>query len=69
MSDRKRYSDEELQEFKQLILAKLEKASLEYDRLRDNLTNLDGNDIACFLSHGLFLLVNFYTFSTVTYSL
>ena len=46
MTDKTRYSDEELQEFKQLILAKLEKASLEYDRLRDNLTNLDGNDIA-----------------------
>mgnify|MGYP002508062305 FL=1 len=29
-----------------MILAKLEKASLEYDRLRDNLTNLEGNDIA-----------------------
>lgn len=46
MTEKTRYSDEELQEFKQLILAKLEKASLEYDRLRDNLTNLDGNDIA-----------------------
>ena len=46
MTEKTRYSDEELQEFKQLILAKLEKARLEYDRLRDNLTNLDGNDIA-----------------------
>ena len=46
MTEKTRYSDEELQEFKQLILAKLEKASLEYDRLRGNLTNLDGNDIA-----------------------
>ena len=41
-----RYSDEELQEFKELILAKLEKANLEYERLRSNLTNLDGNDVA-----------------------
>ena len=41
-----RYSDEELQEFKTLILAKLEKANLEYERLRSNLTNLDGNDIS-----------------------
>lgn len=41
-----RYSDEELQEFKELILAKLEKANFEYDRLRSNLTNLDGNDVA-----------------------
>lgn len=46
MSEKMRYSDEELQEFKELILAKLEKANLEYERLRSNLTNLDGNDIA-----------------------
>lgn len=46
MSEKTRYSDDELQEFKELILAKLEKANLEYDRLRSNLTNLDGNDIA-----------------------
>ena len=46
MTEKTRYSDEELQEFKELILAKLEKASLEYDRLRENLTNLEGNDIA-----------------------
>jgi hypothetical protein len=32
MTEKTRYSDEELQEFKELILAKLEKASLEYDR-------------------------------------
>ncbi len=46
MTDKTRYSDEELQEFKELILAKLEKANFEYQRLRDNLTNLGGNDIA-----------------------
>lgn len=46
MAEKMRYSDEELQEFKELILAKLEKANLEYDRLRSNLTNLDGNDVA-----------------------
>ena len=46
MSEKMRYSDEELQEFKDLILAKLEKANLEYERLRSNLTNLDGNDVA-----------------------
>ena len=46
MTEKTRYSDEELQEFKELILAMLQKASLEYDRLRDNLTNLEGNDIA-----------------------
>lgn len=46
MSEKMRYSDEELQEFKELILVKLEKANLEYERLRSNLTNLDGNDVA-----------------------
>ncbi len=46
MTEKMRYSDEELQEFKELILAKLEKANLEYDRLRSNLTNLDGNDVS-----------------------
>jgi RNA polymerase-binding transcription factor DksA len=46
MTEKTRYSDEELQEFKELILAKLEKANFEYQRLRDNLTNLGGNDIA-----------------------
>lgn len=46
MTEKMRYSDEELQEFKELILAKLEKANLEYERLRSNLTNLDGNDVA-----------------------
>lgn len=46
MSEKMRYSDEELQEFKELIIAKLEKANFEYDRLRSNLTNLDGNDVA-----------------------
>ncbi|MBQ7941212.1 MAG: TraR/DksA C4-type zinc finger protein [Muribaculaceae bacterium] len=46
MTEKLRYSDEELQEFKELILAKLEKANMEYDRLRSNLTNLDGNDVS-----------------------
>lgn len=46
MTEKMRYNDDELQEFKELILAKLEKANLEYERLRSNLTNLDGNDIS-----------------------
>ena len=32
-----RYSDEELQEFKELILAKLEQAQANYDRLMDDI--------------------------------
>ena len=46
MSEKKRYSDEELQEFKALILEKLAKAQKEYDSLRANINNTEGNDIA-----------------------
>lgn len=42
----KRYSDAELQEFKEIILKKLEKAQKDFDELRADLTNTDGNDIA-----------------------
>lgn len=35
--DKARYSDEELQEFKELILAKIEQAKENYDRLKDNI--------------------------------
>ncbi|HEY5570694.1 MAG TPA: TraR/DksA C4-type zinc finger protein [Bacteroidales bacterium] len=45
MEERTRYSDEELQEFKQIILAKLEKANMDYDLLRASIMNTDGNDI------------------------
>lgn len=46
MSEKKtRYSDEELQEFKELILKKLEKAQRDYDLLCADVTN-DGNDTA-----------------------
>ena len=47
MSEKKtRYSDAELQEFKELILEKLEKAQRDYDLLKANVTNTEGNDIA-----------------------
>ena len=39
-----RYSDEELQEFKQLILEKLEKAREEYDMLKAAITHSASND-------------------------
>ena len=35
--EKARYSDEELQEFKELILAKIDQAKENYDRLKDNL--------------------------------
>ena len=46
MSEKTRYSDEELQEFKTLILGKLAKAQRDYDMLRADLTNSGGNDTA-----------------------
>ena len=46
MSEKVRYSDEELQEFKELILAKLEKAQTDYELLKASVMNADGNDIS-----------------------
>ncbi len=46
MAETKRYSDEELQEFKALILEKLEKAQRDYEMLRADVNNSDGNDVA-----------------------
>ena len=45
MAEKVRYSDEELQEFKQLILEKLEKATKEYENYCSIGKN-DGNDIS-----------------------
>lgn len=44
MAEKTRYSDEELQEFKELILVKLEKAKKDYELLRSNHSN--DNDVA-----------------------
>ncbi|MCD6366009.1 MAG: TraR/DksA family transcriptional regulator [Bacteroidales bacterium] len=41
-----KYSDEELAEFKELILKKLESAQGEYDQLRAMISGKDGNDIS-----------------------
>lgn len=41
-----RYSDEELQEFKEIILEKLEKAQADYKQLRSSAVESGGNDIA-----------------------
>ena len=46
MREKTRYSDEELQEFKELILKKLEKAQADYELLKSNIMNTDGNDIS-----------------------
>ena len=45
MDDRKRYTDEELAEFKEVILIKLESAQRDYEGLRSSLSHTDGNDI------------------------
>jgi RNA polymerase-binding transcription factor DksA len=45
MTEKKRYSDEELQEFKELINAKLAKAKKDFETLKAANNNTDGNDI------------------------
>ena len=45
MAEKTRYSDSELEEFKQIILAKLEKAQKEYEELKLSISNMDGNDV------------------------
>lgn len=46
MEEKVAYSDEELLEFKEIILKKLEKAQAEYDSLVAEWTNTNGNDIS-----------------------
>lgn len=43
-TEKTRYSDEELQEFKDLILQKLEKAKKDYDTLKASITHSESND-------------------------
>lgn len=45
MTEKLRYSDEELMEFKHIINEKLEKAKSEYEEVMDNLTNRSSNDV------------------------
>jgi RNA polymerase-binding transcription factor DksA len=45
MAEKTRYTDAELEEFRDLITEKLEKAQKEYEALRNGITNLDGNDV------------------------
>ena len=42
--ERVRYSDNDLAEFKQIILKKLEQAKADYELLRSNITHSDDND-------------------------
>ncbi len=45
MTDRKRYTDEELLEFRTLILEKIELAKREYEQIMDVLRNKSGNGV------------------------
>ena len=45
MAEKTRYTDAELEEFRDLITEKLEKAQKEYEALRNGITTLDGNDV------------------------
>jgi RNA polymerase-binding transcription factor DksA len=46
MTEKTRYSDEELEEFRSIIMDKLQKARLDYDMLKSSVMNSDGNDVA-----------------------
>jgi len=43
--EKTRFSDDELAEFKQIILEKLDKAKQDYDTLKSTITQGDSNDI------------------------
>jgi RNA polymerase-binding transcription factor DksA len=44
MIEKIRYSDADLEEFKELIIDKLEKAKKDYEMLKSTITNSSGND-------------------------
>jgi RNA polymerase-binding transcription factor DksA len=46
MTEKTRYSDTELEEFRAIIIEKLEIAQKDYEQLRAGLTNTDGNDVS-----------------------
>ena len=45
MADKTRYSDAELEEFRAIILEKLNTAQKNYEQLRASMMNVDGNDV------------------------
>ena len=45
MEEKTRYSDEELEEFRAIILEKLELAKRDYEKLMDELTNRNDNGV------------------------
>ena len=45
MSEKTRYSDAELEEFRAIIMEKLEAAKRDYELLKATIMNADGNDV------------------------
>ena len=45
MTEKTRYSDQELEEFKAIIIEKLRLAKRDYDQMMSSLMNKDGNDV------------------------
>lgn len=45
MAEKKRYTDEELEEFRQIIHGKLKLARVDYDDMMSQLTNSNTNDV------------------------
>ena len=45
MAEKTRYSDAELEEFRTIIMEKLDKAKRDYDLLREGISNSEGNDV------------------------
>ena len=45
MAEKPRYTDAELEEFRAIIIEKLELAQRDYDRLKSAIMNKDGNDV------------------------
>ena len=46
MAEKTRYSDAELEEFRTIIMEKLDKAKKDYDLLREGISNSEGNDVS-----------------------
>jgi len=46
MSEKNKYSDAELEEFRTIINEKLQKAKIDYEVLKGTLMNTDGNDVS-----------------------
>ena len=45
MSEKTRYSDDELEEFRAIIMEKLQLAERDYEKMKRSIMNIDGNDI------------------------